>query len=519
MAKIIPSYAQRLDPKLFLSYFKQHSQKLFESPTDECAKQSLQNLIQNYKQNHTAYYQEPNLLNRLAFWYNKANILDEDFRKLIENHKKTAEEHKTGTPKDLLVSRAKAIAESPKAHSIKPIQRDKSKAIDISIKCRNEQEFLDSVLVTNNHEQLRQIELQLQDIIDNSNNYQLLLRGIYEMCRKGFWFDRLTRLKIWEKMMTANTTDLKDLNSILKVLNDPNFFNKPPEHSWKKFELMISLNSGAWNPALTMSVLADGTLHSPMLFHRLIDRWINMVESENDYITFSNGFYALARTDFLNPQLLDWCKIQMRKFASKFDAGDIVIILRGLIYHDCYCLETWNILINEIFSHLYRNLSASSKRDLSHIYKSIEIDKPNGYEELLGRFEPYKENLFSIFKYKRASTVSHTEKLLAKELESLELEFTCSEDIDDFYEADFILKDKRIVIEVFGLPFHTNQYNLGIDMKTRLKLRHLRRLNWKVIAVFSSKDIKMRLREIIPMMENIKEAKCAYIFDSEFKII
>mmetsp|Transcript_3269 Transcript_3269/g.3005 ORF Transcript_3269/g.3005 Transcript_3269/m.3005 type:complete len:115 (-) Transcript_3269:13-357(-) len=114
----------------------------------------------------------------------------------MENHKKIAEEHKTGTPEDLLVHRAKLIAESASAHSIKPIQRDKSKAIDLTIKCSNEQEFLDAVLSTNDSEQLRQIELQLQDIIENSNNYQILLRGIYEMCRKGFWFDRLTRRKI-----------------------------------------------------------------------------------------------------------------------------------------------------------------------------------------------------------------------------------------------------------------------------------------------------------------------------------
>lgn len=175
-------------------------------------------------------------------------------------------------------------------------------------------------------------------------------------------------------------------------------------------------------------------------------------------------------------------------------------------------------MTESILKHGYDKFYPAVKRLLFSAIKSIEIDQPSCYRSLLERFEPYRKDLRKFHLESTVHKSSYSQKRMAEDLKEAGLIYIEGHYIEDIYEADFLIPNKGIIIEMLGKPSHFSQYTTKIDMKSKIKMRHLKKLGWKVLVVISNTDFKLRVKQAVSILENAKDPTCLYLDSSTFKL-
>jgi hypothetical protein len=261
-----------------------------------------------------------------------------------------------------------------------------------------------------------------------------------------------------------------------------------------------------------------GGFYSERAFQTCKKAWRDETDRNFKREVFREGFCALANTDFMDEETYLWCRGKILIHKNKFNPFDVVHILRSLVLMNRYEYQVFDELIDLIRFKLYNLLTEKEKCILHQIFTSIQIDQPPHHQDFYSKLLPYKSEILAAYKKNRYKCNSITQDTLVKFIREQGYKYREMELIHDFYEADILILENNTIIELMGWNFHTSQYTQQLSKSTLLKLRHLKRLGYKVLIVSSLKENRIRVPQGLEMLRNHTEVTAVHILDSEIKV-
>ena len=151
---------------------------------------------------------------------------------------------------------------------------------------------------------------------------------------------------------------------------------------------------------------------------------------------------------------------------------------------------------------------------LYHSIVSAKIDNPPDFEEIHGLFEPQLEVYAASFdKNNKIVSTSRSHDILKSNLTLESLPFEESVFVKGIYEIDFVIHG--VAVELLGWSYHLHQNAEELDIQTRLKLRHLLKLNYNIILITSFNYIQERLTNTLKRIAQEENPTCLWIRDKE----
>jgi very-short-patch-repair endonuclease len=289
---------------------------------------------------------------------------------------------------------------------------------------------------------------------------------------------------------------IKDYNYILKAFNHPTFFGRISTEFFEAFELKLLKDLPKLPKAFLLKCIVKYGFRSKRVVGEALQMWSQEVTRTGLASTFREGFYAAVQTDLMPKELVQWSLKTMSELLPEMTPFDLVACLRALTVKELYNPSLLRDLIARIFGS-FAELNDETRSVLYVTLRALEIDMPDLATELLVPYEEYRQAIREMHFSRRLTYNSYSQQQLSELLKSIGLEFQEQVMVGDLYETDYIFPERKVIVEMMGWPYHTNQYGGELRETTKLKLRHLNKLGWHVICVMSWRDAGNRLPEAI----------------------
>ncbi|CAG9336184.1 unnamed protein product [Blepharisma stoltei] len=507
----------------FLRDIKSFSKIAQNEPSNVQVRRKFQNMVNYYKDVYLQFNSDPEVLCTLSYWANKIGSHDAKLWELIDKEIPNALEVIRGKSLVLLahgvigrpeaekvflnhvIARIDELSPRELAEIVKTLPNSELLNILASdytkILIGNGLDLLFYVTAFNDPGVLDYLETKFYEMLPNLNNMQTILGIVYELSNKERVIKYETVYLLEQKIInSAKDLNLKDINHTLQLFQKKYFWGIVSKEFWDNFEEIVKNSSEKFPIAIVMSYCSKNLFFRPALFEYLKNKWIEQVELNKEVEVFREGFRALANTPYFTGGLMEWSKHHILKMMNKFNGYDTVTMMKALTLISNYDPEIWNPFIERFSRYIYKKINDKERLIAHNISVCLDIDKPDGYlewkEKIIGNIgDSYKSVPDNRIKGKY-------ERIILDFLKDKGFEAVTNCRVNELYEVDLIMPEKKIIVEFLGKPWHISQHNMQIDPQTQQKFRHLNILGWNVIGISEMDNFEISLINALNSLEN-----------------
>lgn len=535
--RVAKTFATKLTDSDFIRYLKLVGNEASCSPESVEARAHVENLFANFKKFHSDYCKQQTCVVTTVHWAHLLKIRDAELWDLL---KIESMKHLCALDSKSLALLMQGLAERVDEEARQDlIQHAKDKANILDQRClvtigkalkvdllgdTAPKTFVNPIRFLYYLQTLSpgyEVESRCDELsetfagfISSMTNAQCFCNILNEFNRLRLIPPKPILLEIEEKAANPNFKfNGKDYNFLLKAFNHDTFHGKISMNFFTQMEKKLAkdiLNIPSHQ--LLLALVKNGFDSEPLLT-KVISLWRAQIQATKNASNFREGFYYAVQTDYLSEELLQWCFQTMKEMLPHMKQNDYVLCLRALTVKEMYDPELMDLLTQNIIREI-DNLNSITQSVLFVTLKSLKIDQPPNANELIARFDPYITTLKTAFTKNSIVSKSDSQRQLSEVLFFLGYKFKEGVILEDIYEADCIFPDKKLIVEMMGWPYHTNQYGGRIRATTNMKLRHLIKLGWNVISVFSWKSLSTKLPALIDSIDPNAPAQLLFMDSS-----
>mmetsp|Transcript_10937 Transcript_10937/g.21376 ORF Transcript_10937/g.21376 Transcript_10937/m.21376 type:complete len:541 (-) Transcript_10937:20-1642(-) len=534
--KLVKAFAEKLTVQEYARQLTVLANDAARLPNSLEAKQSLSNLFVNFKTNSADYCTSKSAVVSTVHWAHKLqhndpelwvvlkegtlkHMNDFDSKSLALVMKGLAERVDEETKQDL-ISEVKKIVKNLDQRAI--ITIGKALKVDM-LTDQSPKSFINPIrmlyylqtLSPGTETELRGEELSIafDQHLDDMHNAQAFCNILNEFNRLRIIPPVHILRRIEAKAVAPSfTLNSKDYQHILKAFNHETLFGRISQEFYEEFEVKLLKDLKRLPCHLILTSIVKHGFDSEAVTRKAIDLWkASLTTSQNKAEVFREGFYAMVQTEYYTESLLNWSLEMIKELLPYMQPLDYAILLRALTIRETYDPQVLTLLVDQIKSHI----GSYNDTTLSVIYvtlKSLEVDQPPCAAELLAKLDPCRGLIKAAYDQNVKRFSSDSQKQLAIMLTALGYKFEEGVVLEDIYETDCLFRDRKLIVEMMGWPFHTNQYGGKIRASTQMKLRHLQKLGWNVISVFTWKQLSDRLPEMIESIDLSAPPKLMFLY-------
>jgi very-short-patch-repair endonuclease len=541
MSKLVPQYPQKLDNSQFVSYFANCCKQLLQSEQTPEKTKTLENLISNYKRYSKEYNESSILLNSIIFWSHKIKYTDPSLWDMLESaaYSKLKDYDSRSLVTIASIFRSnKAFMEKVEDHTTQNMKKFDSRALSElanildsdkfimslfnskMLIVKNELDVLYFLKASNNQSVIASLEASFQEILPKITNTQAFCGILLEFTKKTNYLLSSKTINLIESLLLQSQIpiNLKDIHHLLVLFNHVSLYSRTSQNFWKKFCDRIKVEMDKWPVGLTMEYFSREGFFIPSLYETLTKKWKNEVISKKNPIVFRTGFCALSNSIFMKKEIIDWSASQIINLSRLFSDFDALHIARALTIINFYPSYLWTPVLHKLKLINTTKIIPEAKSIFFHIYKSIEIDKPENWKSMLSELKNSHQEISSSYKQNISFTKSISQTLVANILSEFGYKFLENQHISNFYEVDLMIPSMMIIIEVLGKSYHFSQFSNTFYPKLLMKIRHLKKLEWKILLVGDKESAINQLPKAISLISAFKDPVAFTLFDNEIKI-